>query len=65
MSGNGLAPPEPRTVVGDADGIDKDSSEIVRINPLKLEGETVTMRTQISLFIRAWKGGLGGWKARI
>ena len=67
MSGNGLAPSEPRTVVGDADGIDKDSAETVRINPLKLEGETVADDADANFPLRfeLETEGAGGWKARI
>jgi hypothetical protein len=67
MSGNGLAASEPRTVVGDADGIGKDSAETVRINPLKSEGETVADDADANFPLRSEPetGGAGGWKARI
>ena len=67
MPGNGLAASEPRTVVGDADGVEKDSVETVRINSLKLEGETVADNTDANSPVHSAPEtvGLGGWKARI
>ena len=67
MSGNGLAASEPRTVVGDADGIEKDSGETVRINPLKSNGETVADDTDANSPVHSAPEtvGLEGWKARI
>ena len=67
MPGNGLAAAEPRTVVGDADGVEKDSGETVRINPLKSNGGTVADDTDANSSVHSALEtvGLGGWKARI
>ena len=67
MSGNGLAASEPRTVVGDADGIENDSGETVRIDPLKSNGETVADGADANCLVQSEPEtvGSGAWKARI
>jgi hypothetical protein len=67
MSGNGLAAAKPRTVASDADGLEKDSGDIVRTNSLKSNGGTVADDADANFPIQSVpdKASSGPWKARI
>jgi hypothetical protein len=67
VAGNGLAAPEPRTVVADADDVENASGETVRANPLTSSGETGADDADANFPVNSGreKAGLGGWKARI
>jgi hypothetical protein len=67
ISGNGLAAPEPRTVARNADGLQRNSDNIVRVNPLKSNRGTVADDTDANSPAQSVPGEAspGAWKARI